>query len=694
MVAAGCGIAMVSCGSDDPGPPAEVPLTGTLPPRPTERSCDFDGHPPGVLPQLAVEEVNIAADLVAPIAMLPAPDGSADVLVLERDGSIWRMSPPDEDDAAPSAVRVLDAQPTIGEGLSLATSPAQPSHVVVAWQTTGGVTRVSRLTLASTIDPASERVIMSSSTASGAAVSFDDDGLLYVTFGDSTDDASASVDAQDHTTVEGTVSRVDITPIDATGTFAVPPSNPNGTAFGGAAEPVATWALGVRSAGACTVAGGASWCSDLGAAHSEVHRVRAGSDLGWPDYDGATCLVPNGCPLELERLPQATVPRTSGCGIVGVQGYAGTRFPSLDPALVYADSCARGVHVMLLASPDENLWNKRLLELSADVTGVGRDAAGEVYALGPGVLWRVVVPQEDAPFPTRLSDAGCFDDVPSLAPSAGVVPYDVNAALWTDGSDKRRFIELPPGETITLTEDGAWSFPVGTVVLKTFSYEVGPVEIRAMILRPHGWEFHSYRYDDALGDAVLLDDSDERLLGPTLAHDFPSRWTCTVCHRVDDARVLAIRGDQLNRVTQYTDGPNEQLVAMSAIGMFDAELDVDVTPRMAQPFDTKAPLEQRARAYLHTNCAHCHQPGGWVPPNMEMDLRYTTTLAETAACDVPSRFGMPGTLIAAGDPDGSRILERMRTTGNQRMPPVATGLVDGDGTAVVAEWIASLEGCP
>ena len=31
-----------------------------------------------------------------------------------------------------------------------------------------------------------------------------------------------------------------------------------------------------------------------------------------------------------------------------------------------------------------------------------------------------------------------------------------------------------------------------------------------------------------------------------------------------------------------------------------------------------------ARAYLHGNCGHCHRPGGWTPPDLDMDLLFTT----------------------------------------------------------------------
>ena len=60
---------------------------------------------------------------------------------------------------------------------------------------------------------------------------------------------------------------------------------------------------------------------------------------------------------------------------------------------------------------------------------------------------------------------------------------------------------------------------------------------------------------------------------------------------------------------------------------------VDVLPSLPDPFDDSASLTDRARAYLHTNCAQCHQPGG--PTSVDIDLRYTTLLSNTNACAEP-----------------------------------------------------------
>ena len=63
-------------------------------------------------------------------------------------------------------------------------------------------------------------------------------------------------------------------------------------------------------------------------------------------------------------------------------------------------------------------------------------------------------------------------------------------------------------------------------------------------------------------------------------------------------------------------------------------------PVLGAPTDATQTLDKRARAWLHTNCAQCHRPGGLTPS--PMDLRYATPLAATLACTVVPQSGSPG----------------------------------------------------
>src|SRR6185503_11128590 len=86
------------------------------------------------------------------------------------------------------------------------------------------------------------------------------------------------------------------------------------------------------------------------------------------------------------------------------------------------------------------------------------DTEGELLAVSyyTGTLHRL------APAP----DAGSSDPT---QPAAGLIPYDVNSPLWSDGADKQRFMALPDSQAIAIVGDGDWDLPVFSVLMQTFS---------------------------------------------------------------------------------------------------------------------------------------------------------------------------------------------------------------------------------
>jgi hypothetical protein len=151
----------------------------------------------------------------------------------------------------------------------------------------------------------------------------------------------------------------------------------------------------------------------------------------------------------------------------------------------------------------------------------------------------------------------------------------------------------------------------------------------------------------------------------------------------------AITYPQTNRLAN-------QLVTLNSINT--------LSPALAAPADeiaypnptgTTGSLSERARSYLHTNCAQCHRPSG--PTTANMDLRYSTPLASTNACDaVPgiSDLGIANArLIAPGAADRSVIPVRMslRNDTNQ-MPPIGAH-EDTEGVQLIRDWINSLTSC-
>jgi len=95
--------------------------------------------------------------------------------------------------------------------------------------------------------------------------------------------------------------------------------------------------------------------------------------------------------------------------------------------------------------------------LAAGATACGDNLSRETCAI-------------DGEMCSHLSSWELFDDVASQQPAPGVIPYDLNTPLFSDYASKDRFVRLPEGSPATWTADGTLDLPVGSVLVKTFSY--------------------------------------------------------------------------------------------------------------------------------------------------------------------------------------------------------------------------------
>jgi mono/diheme cytochrome c family protein len=121
-----------------------------------------------------------------------------------------------------------------------------------------------------------------------------------------------------------------------------------------------------------------------------------------------------------------------------------------------------------------------------------------------------------------------------------------------------------------------------------------------------------------------------------------------------------------------------------------------VEPAYPDPADATQPVASRARAYLHTNCAQCHRPGGGTP--VTLDLRFSTAIAATNACAVTPTSGGLGVsgaqIIQPGDASRSVLYLRMNRRDANQMPPVASHVVDAQGATLLQQWINGMgTGC-
>src|SRR5687768_2964326 len=112
--------------------------------------------------------------------------------------------------------------------------------------------------------------------------------------------------------------------------------------------------------------------------------------------------------------------------------------------------------LLLVACGDDAEVVPPVIDAGADA---GRDAGAAQITPAP----------EDEPW-EMLSQWHLFEDIAAQAPSDRVLPYTVNAELYADEADKRRFMRIPEGARIEYASDSAWRFPVGTILVKTFLY--------------------------------------------------------------------------------------------------------------------------------------------------------------------------------------------------------------------------------
>jgi uncharacterized repeat protein (TIGR03806 family) len=495
----------------------------------------------------------------------------------------------------------------------------------------------------------------------------------------------------------GKLLRIDV---DGARPYAIPPGNP--FADGGGRKEV--YALGLRNPWRWSFdrRTGALWLGDVGEKRSEeVNRVVRGANLGRSVMEGTTCLRGSTCDTRGLTPPVATYGRGEGVSITGGYVYRGGAVPALAGQYVYGDFGSGRLWTLPGdALPGAGAQPRPLLSTSLNPSSFAELNDGELLVVdfSGGGLHRFAPaqPAPGGPFPTRLSATGCVDPEDPTRPAGGLIPYGLNAPLWSDGAEKERFLAVPDGRTVTAGADGTLEFPPGTVTVKTFLLEGRRVETRLFMRHPDGsWAGYTYEWNEAGTDAVLLDAGKVKdVAGRTWT--FPSRGECMQCHNAAAGQVLGLEVAQLNGDFVYPGGRRaHQLQTLAHIGLLTLPAEPVPLPRMPT-YDGPEPLEARARAYLHTNCAVCHRPSGL--GRGDVDLRFSTPLARAGVCDVPPELGelnVPGArLVAPGHPERSLVSLRMHARDTVRMPPLATREVDTAGTALVDAWIASLSGCP
>jgi hypothetical protein len=309
--------------------------------------------------------------------------------------------------------------------------------------------------------------------------------------------------------------------------------------------------------------------------------------------------------------------------------------------------------------------------------------------------------------PATLAGTGLFADAATGALAAGILPFEPQYPLWTDGARKRRWIALPPGAAIDASDVDHWRFPIGTRLWKEFTFPGGETETRFLHRRADGsWLYATYVQRPGDGAAILAPDCGVRAFAATAPgrhHDVPSQTDCRLCHEGTRTPVLGFAALQLSPDRDPL-APNAvepppgalDLAGLAARGLIhDLPADLLATPpRIA----ARSAVERAALGYLHGNCSSCHNGDG---PLQRLGVRFDYPVAAdpgiapgiATTLGVPSQFRRRGLelRIAPGAPGSSVLVHRLAADDAlAQMPPFGRHLVDRTAVALLTDWIAAL----
>ena len=353
---------------------------------------------------------------------------------------------------------------------------------------------------------------------------------------------------------------------------------------------------------------------------------------------------------------------------------------------------------------------------------------------------RPVVVHPVAAIPERLSEWGVvFANGSRFTLNDRVVPYELNTPLFSDYALKLRTVWLPAGSRARYDATRELEFPIGTIISKTFHYQKADnwgdesfavvredresgldesqglnldnyvlIETRLLVRYEDGWHAFPYVWNDKQNEATLELAGDQRNIElvddndtVSIVYIVPDANQCGGCHTTDHTakklRLIGPKAWQLNRSYAWWNSPKSQLQAWADSGLL-AGLGDETPPagvRWVEPGD--ATLEQRARAYLDVNCAHCHNPAG-AADTSALHLNIDAPLDRLyGVCKTPVAVGRGSGDrpydIYPGRPQDSILVYRMQHSDPAiAMPELGRSAIHAEGVQVISDWIAAMNG--
>ena len=316
----------------------------------------------------------------------------------------------------------------------------------------------------------------------------------------------------------------------------------------------------------------------------------------------------------------------------------------------------------------------------------------------------------------KLSGYGFFTgELKQLQPAKNVVRYELNSTLFSNYSEKLRFVYMPTGKQVAYKEKGILDFPEGTYLIKNFYYPFDfrhplkgrrIIETRLLVHTTEGWEAWPYYWNDEQTEAYYevagettevsyVNENGKKIKAP---YYVPNKNECKGCHSYNQQMLpIGLSVSELNKEMNYGEGLKNQLLYWKEKNLITDLPAINTIPKMPVWDDVQTgPLNERARAYLDINCAHCHRRGG---PAETSGLLLTYNEQDATAIGinkspVATGKGSGGRLfdIVPGKPNESILLHRMQTNNpGEAMPELGREQVHREAVELIYEWIKNMD---
>jgi uncharacterized repeat protein (TIGR03806 family) len=283
-----------------------------------------------------------------------------------------------------------------------------------------------------------------------------------------------------------------------------------------------------------------------------------------------------------------------------------------------------------------------------------------------------------------ISDYKIFSGDPAaLIPGNGFQLYELATSLFTDDAEKQRLIKLPAGKKMVAINNGLPQFPDSTLLVKTCYYFIDKrepqkgkrlIETRLLVKYNGQWLAGTYVWNEAQTDAVLVSRGsnmpvswiDEKAKRRTISYRIPSAKDCASCHNSNNLLMpVGIKIRNLNREVVRNNVSINQLQYLQNEGIMNA-VDAGRFAQLPNWQREKYTIEERVRAYLDINCAHCHSDNGSCARS-SLRLGWEVPFADTR---INNRK--------------DRIVSMME---KGRMPRIGTTIVDKDALALIKKYL-------